>query len=83
VPGLIVRIRAALADGLTPDDPINEIVESVSAADTTGVLRYESSSGTYMYNLDTRSLDDGNARYVIEVSAGGSTNRTGFGLRTK
>ncbi len=84
VAGLAPTIKVALASSSTPGAPVNETAESVSNADTTGVLRYDATAGQYIYNLATKSLSDGDARYTVTVALS-ATNKVsqGFGLRTK
>ncbi len=83
VPGLAPTIRVALASSLAPGASINETVDSTSSADTTGVMRYDSASGNYIYNLATKSLADGDAQYVVEVNNSNTKVQQKFGLRTK
>ncbi len=83
VSGLAPTIRVALASSVTPGTAINETVDSTSAADTTGVMRYDAASGNYIYNLATKSLADGDAKYIVEVNNSGTKVQQGFGLRTK
>ena len=49
VAGLAPTIKVALANSATPGAGVNETAESVSAADTTGFLRYDASAGQYIY----------------------------------
>ena len=83
VSGQAPTIRVALASSATPGAGINETVDSVSAADTTGVMRYDAASGNYIYNLATKSLPDGDAKYVVEVNNSGVKVQQTFGLRSK
>jgi len=46
-------------------------------------MRYDASASQYSYNLATRSLSDGDAKYVVAVASGGTTVTRNFGLRTK
>lgn len=84
VPGLAPAIKVALLTSSTPSTAINESTESTSAADTNGVLRYDSTSGNYIYNLATKSLSDGDAKYSVTVGIPSHTPVSQkFGLRTK
>ncbi len=83
VPGLAPTIKVALASSATPSTAINETVDSTSAADTTGVLRYDATAGHYIYNMATKSLPDGDGKYVVTVANGGTQVTQKFGLRTK
>jgi len=83
VPGLSPAILVKLQSTVTPNSNVNEEAASSSAADTTGVLRYDSSGGQYIYNLATKSLKDGDAKYTVYVTQGGATVSQNFGLRTK
>lgn len=87
VAGLAPPIKVALASSTAPSTAINETADSVSAADTTGVLRYDAASGNYVYNLATKSLSDGDAKYKVTVAtssaAGSASTFQNFGLRTK
>ncbi len=87
VAGLSPTIRVALVSNSAPSDLVNEPADTVSAADTTGVLRYDAGSGQYIYNLSTRALSDGDARYRVTVAtssaAGAASTFQNFGLRTK
>jgi hypothetical protein len=80
---LAPTIRVALASSATPGTAINTTVDSTSAADTTGVMRYDATSGQYIYNMATKSLADGDAKYVVKVADAGVSVQQGFGLRTK
>ena len=83
VAGLAPTVTVALASSSAPTAAVNETPDSVSAADTTGVLRFDPASGSYVYNLATKSLSDGDARYTVTVAGGGSRSSQGFGLRSK
>jgi hypothetical protein len=80
---LAPTIRVALASSATPSTAINTTVDSTSSADTTGVMRYDATAGQYIYNMATKSLADGDAKYVVKVADAGASVQQGFGLRTK
>lgn len=84
VAGLAPTVKVTQVSSATPSVAVNETVLSVSSADTTGLLRYDAAAGQYIYNLSTRSLSDGDARYTVTVALS-ATQRVsqGFGLRTK
>jgi hypothetical protein len=94
VPGLTLHVGTVLGSSATPADGISETA-STSAADTTGVLRYDSTAGQYIYNFASKNLSDGNAKYtmlvtganVVGKSASGATvtgySSQNFGLKTK
>ncbi len=83
VPGLAPTIKVSLANSATPGTAVNETIDSVSAADTTGVLRYDAASGQYIYNLATKSLSDDDAKYLATVAHSTLKAQQNFGLRTK
>ncbi len=80
---LAPTIRVGLASSTAPSTSINETVDSTSAADTTGVMRYDTTSSQYIYNMATKSLTDGDAKYVVKVADAGASVQQNFGLRTK
>ncbi len=80
---LAPTIRVGLASSTAPSTAINETVDSTSAADTTGVMRYDTTSSQYIYNMATKSLTDGDAKYVVKVADAGASVQQNFGLRTK
>jgi hypothetical protein len=91
VGGLKPQVGTSMSSSLTPTDGIDETA-STSAADTTGVMRYDSTAGQYIYNFASKSLADGNATYTMYVrgkDAGGNVVTSPsqvsqkFGLRTK
>ena len=91
VSGLKPQVGTSMLSTLTPADGISETV-STSGADTTGVMRYDSLAGQYIYNFASKALADGNATYYMYVrgkDAAGNlvTNASQvsqrFGLRTK
>ena len=55
---------------------------STSAADTTGVMRYDG-TGQYIYNLNTKSMADPNATHWIEVKTGTTAAQVKIRLRSK
>lgn len=84
VPGLAPKISVIKISGTTPVTSINEPIDTVSAADSTGTLRYDSTTGQYIYNLATKSLTDGDAKYTVTVTEPGSGSASQkFGVRTK
>lgn len=80
---LAPTIRVGLGSSTAPSTAINETVDSTSAADTTGVMRYDTTSSQYIYNMATKSLTDGDAKYVVKVADAGASVQQNFGLRTK
>jgi hypothetical protein len=91
VPGLAPRIGTEKVSGLAPTDAVNETA-STSAADATGVMRYDAASGQYLYNWSSKAVDDGDATYYFYVRGknvsgafvtGPNQVSSRFGLRTK
>lgn len=84
VPGLSPSIKFQKMSGSTPTADINETV-STSGADTNNVMRYDSTSGPYIYNLASKSLPDPEATYrsvIGETStAQGTMTSQNFGLK--
>ena len=77
VAGLAPAIGVSQDSALAEGDPVNEVA-STSAADTTGVMRYD--GGQYIYNLSTTGLAPGTwTVYVREPTSGQS--RATFALR--
>jgi hypothetical protein len=85
VAGLSPSIAVKLYSSATPNTSVNEDATSTSAADSTGVMRYDASAGQYIYNLATKSpsIKDGDAKYTVYVTQGGATVSQNFSLRTK
>lgn len=81
VPGLAPHVGTQL---LSSSDPTAGILEtaSTSAADTTGVMRYDATAGQYIYNFASKSLADGNAKYMMYVREGSVTGQTNTGAAT-
>jgi hypothetical protein len=80
-----------MSSSQTPTDGIDETA-STSAADTAGVMRYDSAAGQYIYIFATKNLADGNATYYMYVRGEDSNGKfvtnpsqvsVKFGLRTK
>jgi hypothetical protein len=88
VGGLSPSVVVRLIDSSTPPNEINETsVSSTSAADTGTQMRWDPTSQQYIYNLASKSLSDGTARYRIYVGSSTSdlvsqVSQT-FGLRLK
>jgi len=91
VPGLAPRIGTEKVSGLSPTEAVNETA-STSAADTTGVMRYDASAGQYIYNWASKEVADGNATYYFYVRGKNVAGvfvtspqqvSSRFGLRTK
>ena len=82
VSGVSPTIATKASSLNTPPDGINETVGSTSAADTTGIMRYDG-AGQYIYNLNTKLMPDSNATYWIEVKVGGAARQVKIGLRNK
>jgi len=78
---LAPTIGLTLISGNAPG-PVNTPPSS-SAADTTGVLRFDAANNQYIYNLGTSSLPDptGTYRITITVPATGQTIEEEFGVR--
>ena len=91
VPGLAPRVGTTKVSSSDPTIAIDETA-STSAADTTGVMRYDATAGIYIYNFASKNLADGSATYYMTVKG---TNASGvivtsppmvqvkFGLKTK
>jgi endonuclease/exonuclease/phosphatase family metal-dependent hydrolase len=74
------RIRVVKTSGSPPNLEINEPL-STSAADTTGIMRFEGSQ--YVYNLAGKALPDPTATYRIAMTLpNGQVVTASFGLRT-
>lgn len=91
VPGLAPKVGTSSVSTSDPAAPIGEVA-STSAADTTGVMRFDASAGQYIYNFATKNLSDSTATYYMTVkgtsSAGKVLTNSGvvqqkFGVRTK
>jgi hypothetical protein len=91
VPGLAPQVGTSISSSQTPTDGIDETA-STSAADSTGVMRYDSTAGQYIYNFASKNLADGNATYYMYVRGKDSNGNfvtnpsqvsVKFGLRTK
>lgn len=90
VGGLSPSIKTQLANSMSPTAGVNEPT-STSAADTTGVMRYDASGQQYIYNLSSKSVGaDQDAKYRVLVQQASSqfsstqvyASQT-FGLRTR
>lgn len=88
VSGLAPSVRFTKTSTTTPQVDANEGT-STSSANDDFVMRWSSDSQTYIYNLGTKSLVDGDATYAAIVQDGttakafGPTTSQNFGLRTK
>ncbi|MDQ3995283.1 MAG: PKD domain-containing protein, partial [Actinomycetota bacterium] len=91
VAGLAPQVGWSLSSSHAPSDAISETA-STSAADTTGVMRYDAFAGQYIYNFATKNLPDGNATYYMYVRGKDTTGvlvtnpaqvNQKFGIRTK
>ena len=73
------RIKVVKTSGAPPPQEINEPV-SMSAADTTGIMRF--SDEQYVYNLAGKALPDPSATYRIEITLpNGQGVTASFGLK--
>lgn len=79
---LAPTIQLKLISGALPSQTINEPV-STSAADTTGMLRFDPLANQYIYNLATKLLPDPSATYEVSVAIPrtGQVVKVKFGLR--
>jgi hypothetical protein len=76
VPNLTdVHIGTTQGSSAPPSGTINETA-STSAADTTGLMRYDSSGAQYIYNFATKNLSDPDATYYFNVR---QSNSVGVG----
>jgi hypothetical protein len=76
---LAPRIRVVKTSGIPPNLEINEPI-STSAADTSGVMRFDGLH--YIYNLSGKALPDPSASYRLEITlATGQVVTAPFGLR--
>ena len=75
VSGLSPQIGTQLKSGADPTAGIDEVT-STSAADTGTTLRYDPTSGQYIYNLASKSLSDGSATYYVYVRESHSVGKT-------
>jgi hypothetical protein len=85
VANLAPVIGWSMSSTATPTDAINEPV-STSAADTTGVMRFDPTAGQYIYNFATKNLSDANAIYYMYVRESHSNPvqvSQKFGVRSK
>jgi hypothetical protein len=79
VPGLTLRVGTQLMNSVDPAGGISETA-STSAADTTGVLRYDPTAGQYIYNFATKNLPDGSAKYMMYVRGTDVIGQTDTGV---
>jgi PKD domain-containing protein/thrombospondin type 3 repeat protein len=91
VPGLAPKVGTSLVSLTDPNLTIDETA-STSAADTTGIMRYDPTAGQYIYNFGSKYLSDPSATYYMTVkgtdTTGNIVTRPGmvqvkFGLKTK
>lgn len=92
VSGLAPKVGTTLQDSSDPSISIDEAA-STSAADTTGILRYDPTAGQYIYNFGSKHLSDPSATYYMTVKGMASDGITivtspgivqvKFGLKTK
>lgn len=91
VPGLAPKVGTSLISSTNPNIAVDETA-STSAADTTGVMRYDATAGQYIYNFASKYLADPSATYYMSVkgtdSSGNIVTSPGivqvkFGLKTK
>ncbi|MGE5376114.1 MAG: Ig-like domain-containing protein [Bacteroidota bacterium] len=66
VSGLAPKIGTSLVSSSDPTISIDE-TGSTSAADTTGVMRYDPTAGQYIYNFASKNLSDPTAVYYMTV----------------
>jgi len=66
VGGLAPKVGTSLVSSADPTLAIDEAA-STSAADTAGVMRYDSTAGQYIYNFGSRNLSDPSATYYMTV----------------
>ncbi len=80
---LAPTIKLTLISGSAPSQTINEPI-STSAADTSGIMRFDSTVNQYLYNLATKPLPDPTATYKISITIlrTGQVIAVNFGLRT-
>lgn len=81
VPGLAPQVGTQLLSSVDPSGTIAETA-STSAADTTGVLRYDATAGQYIYNFASKNLSDGSAKYMMYVRDPSVTGQTNTGAAT-
>ncbi len=91
VPGLAPNVGTLLSNSNNPSINLDE-TPSTSAADTTGIMRYDPTAGQYIYNFGSKYLPDPNATYYMTVrgtdSSGNIVTSPGmvqvkFGLKAK
>jgi Bacterial Ig domain len=78
VSNLAPQIGTQLKSTADPAASIDEVT-STSAADTGTTLRYDATSGQYIYNLASKSLVDGSATYYVYVRESHSVGQTPTG----
>jgi hypothetical protein len=66
VPGLAPRVETRLVSAADPGAFIDGI-GATTAADTTGVMRYDPTTGRYVYNFGSTALPDSAATYSLAV----------------
>jgi hypothetical protein len=66
VPNLKPNVGTTLFSSNDPSINIDETA-SMSAADTTGYMRYDPSAGQYIYNFGSKYLSDPSATYYMTV----------------
>jgi hypothetical protein len=90
VAGLAPKVGTSLVSSTNPALPIDEAA-STSAADTTGIMRYDGTS-QYIYNFGSKNLSDPSAVYYMTVKGTDSNGnivtspgmvQVKFGLKTK
>lgn len=91
VSGLVPKVGTSLFSSTDPNLAIDETA-STSAADTTGIMRYDPTAGQYIYNFGSKYLSDPSATYYMTVKGTDSNGnivttpgivQVKFGLKAK
>ena len=78
VPGLAPKVGTQLLSSADPEGGISEGVSTV-AADTGNTMRFDATTGQYVFNFASRALPDASASYLMFVREPGSVGVSSAG----
>jgi hypothetical protein len=83
VSGVAPMISVSKVSSTTPSEGVLETISNTNSPDANGIMRYDAAGALYIYNLATKSLSDGTARYRITITGPFAPINAEFGLKTK
>jgi hypothetical protein len=81
VPGLSPTVGTSLVNTSSPSDSVDEAA-STSTADAGNTMRYDASSGQYVYNFASKALTDLTATYFMYVRLAAASGQSPTGTPT-